>query len=365
MKIDFIHTADVHIGLEFNNGKFGTRFGAIRRREILDTFFRICDRAIDNKSHLLLISGDLFDEDYIDINDIKILRSKFKQLINTRIIIVSGNHDPIYKKSLYNLIKWPDNVYIFKEHKLQKIELNDINTVIWGFSWQTKQEKEELNLKHIQLENEKTNILIIHGDIFDRNSKYLPINKNSLIDKGFDYVALGHIHKHQFINKRICYPGSPEPLDFGELRKHGIVEGTLYKDDIDIRFLPFAKREFIIKKIKVNPNMDYLEIINNIKECDLSSNKLSNFYRIILDGIRDYDIKLNISELEDLLSSEFDYIEIIDKTIPDYDLVKLQNENADNIIGMFIAEMKNKDLDNKIVKDALYYGLKALLKEKV
>jgi len=64
------------------------------------------------------------------------------------------------------------------------------------------------------------------------------------------------------------------------------------------------------------------------------------------------------------VEDDFYYIEIIDNTIIDYDLDILESENIDNIIGLFISEMKNKNLEDEIIKDAMYIGLEVLMKGK-
>jgi hypothetical protein len=74
---------------------------------------------------------------------------------------------------------------------------------------------------------------------------------------------------------------------------------------------------------------------------------------------------LDLEEIKEILKDEFYHIEIINCTTPDYDLDKLLKENNNNIIGIFIKEMMKKGLEDPIVKDGLYLGLKILLKEKM
>jgi DNA repair exonuclease SbcCD nuclease subunit len=365
MEIRCIHTGDLHLGMEFKNTSFNIEYAHRRRMELWETFNRIVDRAKKNKVHFLLIAGDLFEEDYCNIGDIKRIAGKFKEASEVNIIITAGNHDTFCSQSLYKLIKWPENVYIFDSDKIDKIEFESLNTVIWGLSWSKKEEKRGL-IDNIKIDNkEKINILLIHGDALNKDSQYLPINKNLLIEKGFDYIALGHIHKPQFINERISYCGSPEPLDFGETGLHGIIEGTVSKKNINMEFIPFSKRMYFIKEVKINSDMDYNEIINKIISCDNEENRNKNLYRIIIKGLRDRDIKLSVEEIRELVKGDFYYVEFIDNTVPDYDLEKMKKENNDNIIGYFIKAMEEKGLEKSIVRDALYYGLEALLKEKV
>ncbi len=363
MAARFIHTGDLHLGMKFKNASFNTEHANIRRRELWETFDKIIERAKKNEVDLLLIAGDLFEDEYCSIGDIKRINDSFRKLSPTKIIISAGNHDNNGKKSLYKLVDWPDNVYIFEDNNVDNISFEDINIVVWGLSWDKKLEKRNLADNIIVNDTEKINILLVHGDVFNKDSDYLPIDKNKI--RNFHYVALGHIHKPQFISNRIAYCGSPEPLDFGETGIHGIIEGVLSTEKIEANFMPFNKRQFIIKDIAVNEDMGYQEIIDCIIESDSHMNREKNMYRIILKGIRDNYIDLDLADIKEELKNKFYYIELIDNTVRDYDLDRIVRENENNIIGYFVKEMKEKGLENPIIKDALYEGLEILLSEKV
>ncbi len=365
MEIRCIHTGDLHLGMEFKSASFDKKQANTRRLELWETFNRIIDRCKEIKAHILLIAGDLFEDEYCSVADVKRIDAKLREISDTKVVISAGNHDTLGKRSLYKLIKWGDNVHIFGPNCISKVEFNDINVVIWGLSWDKKLERESL-FDGVKIEDtSKINILLAHGDAFNKDSEYLPINKNALIESDFQYIALGHIHKHQFISENICYCGSPEPLDFGETGSHGIVEGVISKHGAKMTFKPFAKREFIIKETSVDENMSYNEIIDIIKSVDNKENRMKNLYRTIITGTRDSHINIDVKDLKEYLFSEFYYLDIIDKTTPDYDLDKIYKENSNNIIGLFIEEMKKQGLDNEIVRNALYYGLEVLLSEKV
>ena len=95
---------------------------------------------------------------------------------------------------------------------------------IYGFGFNNF-EMNENQLKDIILdEPEKINILITHGDLGE--SKYNHMNLNEIKSKGFDYVALGHIHKRDD-STNIVYPGSLISLGFDELGEHGMIVGEI------------------------------------------------------------------------------------------------------------------------------------------
>jgi exonuclease SbcD len=79
-------------------------------------------------------------------------------------------------------------------------------------------------------------------------------------DKRWDYVALGHIHKHQSLNgdrhPPVIYPGSIERIDFGEAReKKGFVLAEVAKGKATWQFQPLRTRQFIDVEVKT-PDSD-------------------------------------------------------------------------------------------------------------
>ncbi len=85
--------------------------------------------------------------------------------------------------------------------------------------------------------------------------------------------------------------------------------------------------------------MSYLDIINLFKEIHYGRKDM-DFYRINLKGYIQNDI--DVDSLFKSIKDEFYHLEIIDNTIPDYDLDALENAYSDSIIGGFIREMKDK-----------------------
>lgn len=363
--VKFIHTADLHLGLEFKKVNFDRYKANERRIELWNTFERIVRKAVENEMDFLLIAGDLFEEEYFTLKDINRVKDTFSKADRVNIVLVSGNHDPLNRRSLYRAIDWPQNVTILGPGFLEKKEFKEKNTVIYGYSWDRGEVNEDIFCNFEGLDPDRINILLIHGDVLNKESKYLPLDKNLLLQMGFDYIALGHIHKPNIFSEKMAYCGSPEPLDFGELGEHGIIQGSITSDGTRIDFVPFSKRMFVEKEIELDETMGYMDIITKIQSCDDEKNKGKNLYRLVLRGILNPNVELNIKDVEKNLKDDFYYLEIVDDTIVDYDLDALASEYKDNIIGYFIEEMKKRDLNDKINRQALYIGLEALLKGKV
>lgn len=359
--ISFVHTGDIHLGLQFK-GYLSPEKAIERRGELWSTFQRIVEYTRDNRIDFLFVSGDLFEGKYFTLGDMKRVKEILEIAIDVNIVIIAGNHDFLDNRSLYEKLEWSKNVTIFNGAKIQKKVFKDLDTVIYGYSWDKISIKEGLPLENFEIHNKDyKNILLLHGDI-GSESNYLPLDIKVLENLNMDYIALGHIHKPEKIRKNIAYSGCPEPLDFGETGPRGFMKGSISKGEGSVEFVPFSKREYIREVIYIDETMGYLDIIEKFKNMDEIKRK-KDFYRININGYRDKDI--NLKSLYRDLKNDFFYLEIIDKSIPDYDLEDMEVDYKDNIIGQFINTMKTKDIKEKKVKDALYYGLEALLKGKI
>ena len=120
-----------------------------------------------------------------------------------------GNHDPFIKNSYYNKFSWSKNVKIFKS-KLEKVETEDAD--IYGFGFNDFY-CADCGIDELEIENkDKINILIIHGTLNGASleeRQYNSMSSKLLKEKGFDYIALGHIHKLDYNtepNQRIVNP---------------------------------------------------------------------------------------------------------------------------------------------------------------
>lgn len=361
--IKFMHFSDTHLGLKMTNRSFGLEYAEERRKSIWDTLKRAIDYAVDNKVDYILIPGDVFEREYFTLGDGNRLKEIFSISEDVQILIAAGNHDYIEKNSIYTQIKWPQNVHIFQSNGIDIIEFKEKNTAIFGYSWDSIEKKDEFNLYKDDFMTDCNNkILLLHTDT-DKTSEYLPVDLSKLNEFEIDYTALGHIHKPEIINDRMAYSGCLEPTHFKEVGSRGFILGEIDGEDIKLEFIPFSKREFITKTISINENLGYEDIISKVEDIFTEEDRMRNFYRIKLKGYYQSDIDKKSLFID--ITDMFYYIEIQDEMTPDYDLVSLERDFEEGIIGNFIKEMKNKDISNPKVKEALYIGLDALLKGRV
>lgn len=355
----FIHIADMHFDTPFTtlNKK---NLGNARRLEQRRIFKEIIEYAKQNQIESLFICGDLYEHEYVKQSTIEYINTLFKEIPNTQIYMVPGNHDPILKNSYYHKFDWNSNVTIFKE-TVEKIQTKEADIYGFGFSdFYLKNTK----LQEIQIDDpNKINILLTHGSVdtsSEEDKQYNSMTKRELKALGFDYIALGHIHKPSFQeepDQRIIYPGSTMSLGFDELGQHGMLVGeiTLSKK-VSIQFVELDSQEFIEQEVVADEINSKEELIEKINAMEEEENK---YKKIILTGKRNFEI--DVYSLYPYLTNPL-ILKIKDKTTIKIDLEKLAKQ--DNLKGIFVKNMLGKlnqeEQDNEVIQKAIEIGLEAM-----
>ncbi len=180
----FVHIADMHLDMPFISIKGNKELLKHKKLEQRFVFQKVIDYCKENNIELLFISGDLFEQKFVQEDTINFLISCFNEIPNTKIFISPGNHDPLIKSSPYNNSAFPANVYIFGP-QYGKYEIGNVNIYGVGFD---NYEFESNQIQEINVEKDKINILVTHGTLNGATHKYHDIKEAWLTD--FDYVAL-------------------------------------------------------------------------------------------------------------------------------------------------------------------------------
>lgn len=354
----FVHIADMHFDTPFTLLSDRANLGEVRRLDQRKAFKKMIEYINVNEIPYLFIAGDLYDHEYVRQSTIDFINDCFKQIPNTLIYITPGNHDPYLKNSYYAKYNWNENVKIFTS-KIEKIETKDFDLYGYGFEdFYMKESKiKELNIE----DKEKVNILITHASLdggYDDQREYNTISSSILRGLGFNYVALGHIHKINLSqeNKNIIYPGSTISLGFDELGEHGMIVGNIENGKIDAEFIKLDDKEFKELEIDITNLSEPEELLEKIEELDLNENEL---YKIILKGNRNFEI--NTYKLCKQIERR-NIIKVKDKTKIGYNLNKIANNTT--LKGIFAKEMLNKleeeNVDKEILEKAIEIGIEAL-----
>lgn len=369
-KVKVLHCADLHFDTPFK--ELSKEISDTSKNELLEVFKNIIDLAIDENIEVLLIAGDVFDNLTVNKNTLFFISDQIRRIKNIKVFISPGNHDPYNEKSFYSMINWPENVYIFKGDMEFK-EVKELNLIVWGAGFRKNYENETL-LRGVNVDNDKINIMLLHGEIASTNSKneYNPIYINDIYKSNIDYIALGHKHKFSGILKEgmttYAYSGCPQGRGFDEEGEKGVIIGEVYKSGTNLEFFPVYKRKYVTKEIDITGTNNYDEVVFKVLS-DLSDEEIyKNFYKIILKGELKEHFKLRENLLIEKLKNKFYYIKIINQTSIEVNLEELSRDYS--IKGKFISKILEKlkdasDDDKEILKLALKIGIQCLSEDEV
>ena len=240
---------------------------------------------------MLLIAGDLFHRQPLR-RELKELNYLFSKLSLTQVVMIAGNHDYLKADSYYRTFPWSKNVHMILDRKITCVEFPAYGLAVYGMSYDAKQITEECYCDAFAQRRQPYEILLAHGG--DEN--HIPVKKENLLGLGYDYIAMGHIHKPQIIcPDKIAYAGALEPIDINDTGAHGYIYGEITTKGCRIKFVPFAVRSYIHQTMKVTPAMTEHELKEAIAKVIEEKGK-ENIYKIILEGLRDPDISYNVEE---------------------------------------------------------------------
>ena len=346
----FAHIADMHFDMPFTVLSKND-LAEERRIDQRKVFRKMIEYIKENKIEYLFIAGDLYENEYVRKSTIEYINNCFKQIPDTKIYITPGNHDPYLVNSYYNKYEWNENVHIFT--KLDKVLSEHINIYGYGFT--------DFYSKKVELPSDldisKINILIMHADL-DGSTKefgeYNSILESELKSTNFDYIALGHIHKTNYEeNRNIIYPGSMIAGGFDELGNHGMIVGEMDEQTkkLSTKFIPLDEKEFIERELDVSNINSKEELIENINNIKMDSNK---YYKILLIGTKNIEIDTN--ELLRYAENK-NIIKLKNKTKVEYDLEKISKEQS--LKGIFVKELLEQinDENKEQILESIYIGL--------
>ena len=344
----FIHIADVHLGASPDIGS--ARKGK-REKEIWDSLERVLRVCEEQKTDLLFIAGDLFHRQPLK-RELRELNYMFSSLTSTKVIIVAGNHDYVRQDSYYRTFQWEENVHMLLSPDIACVEFPEYSLAVYGLSYHEKEIVQERYKEAFPQRRQGYEILLAHGG----DERHIPVKKEDLLGLGYDYIALGHIHKPQQICPgKIAYAGALEPIDKNDTGIHGYIAGEITAKGCQIKFIPSAVREYVHLEVPVHKEMTGRALKEEIGR-QLEEKGTENIYKIILTGPRDPEDSFNLETLD----AHGNIVEIVDKTYPAYDFGRLKEKNRENILGQFIASFE-KDEEGSIEYQALCEGVHALM----
>jgi exonuclease SbcD len=337
--ITFIHTADIHFGVE-NYGKIDSATGIHTRLLDFERALNFCiDTAITEKVDFFLFAGDAYKTAHPSPTQQQLLTRCFLRLHEAGIplVIVVGNHDNplsfgkansldifgqfpvnhfhvLSKPTSFVLqtksgpvqivgIPWPtrNTISVSKKHALKSAtELTEYISKAVGQLINSHAEKLDPNIPAVL-----TGHLTVSSGIFSGSEKRAiygtdPVLLPSQLARApFDYVALGHLHRYQDLNPNgypaVVYSGSPERIDFGERKEtKGFCLVTIEeKNRTTHRFIETPQRTFHQIEVHLHDEISQTEqILAALKKYELDDAIIKIIYHIPEDKKDAVDLKV-------------------------------------------------------------------------
>jgi DNA repair protein SbcD/Mre11 len=287
--IKILHLSDIHMGSGFSHGRINPETGLNTRLEDFVNTLSICiDRALADAVDMVIFGGDAFPDATPPPYVQQAFAGQFRRLMDANIptVLLVGNHDQHSQGqggaslNIYRTLGVPGFV-VGDTLTTHCIKTRNGKVQVITLPWltrstlMTRQETEGLSLAEVnQLLTERLRV-VIEGEIrrLDPDvptvllahlmadnatlgaERFLAVGKGftlplSLLTRPcFDYVALGHVHRHQNLNKSnnppVIYPGSIERVDFSEEKEDkGYVMLELERGSAEWEFCPLTVRTF-------------------------------------------------------------------------------------------------------------------------
>lgn len=300
MKI--IHFADLHLGVE-TYGRIDPETGlSTRLLDFLRSLDEVVEYAIKNKVDLVLFCGDAYKSREPSQTQQREFAKRIRQLSLNKIpaFLLIGNHDlpnAIGRATATEIFDTlaVENVYVSNRPALYHIQTNNGIIQVVSLPWLrrsallamlSKEDTRTLDFTQIneQLQNILTNLIagnvskldpslpsVLAAHVWILNAKtgsekQMTIGQEHMLltsnvaHPAFDYVALGHIHRHQVLweNPPVVYSGSLNRVDFGdEEDEKGFYVIDIEQDKqtgkrcVSYEFHPVAGRRFLTINVNI------------------------------------------------------------------------------------------------------------------
>ena len=238
----FIHASDLHIdsplrGLDRYEGAPVERLRTATRGALE----RLIDKAISERVDFVIFSGDLYDCDWQDFHTGLFFREQMVRLGRAGIcvFIVQGNHDAqgVISKQLV----LPSNVTVFSSRSAHTIRIDELSVAIHGRSFPERAVDEDLVPSYPAPVPGFFNIGMLHTSLTGRvgHDTYAPTDLPTLVAKGYDYWALGHVHVWEVVceQPRIVFPGNLQGRHANETGAKGCELVTVEAGRIEAEFV--------------------------------------------------------------------------------------------------------------------------------
>jgi DNA repair protein SbcD/Mre11 len=211
----FVHAADLHLDSPLLKlSRQEPRQVERMQRATREAFTRLIDLCVEHQAAFLVIAGDLYDHDSPNMQIAVFLRKELRRLEERgiRCVIIKGNHDADNK--ITSALALPANTRVLGEKKPETVTFDDlpVRVAVHGQSFKPGPVPDNLAASYPPPVRGCYNIGLLHTSLTGNSDHdpYAPCTLEDLVSRGYDYWALGHIHRRAVLSRYpyVVFPGN-------------------------------------------------------------------------------------------------------------------------------------------------------------
>jgi exonuclease SbcD len=348
MPIRVVHLADVHLGVE-NYGRLDPGTGLFTRlTDFLRSIDKVIDAAIDREADLVVFAGDAYKTRDPSPTYQREFARRLMRLSQAGLptVLVAGNHDVpnavgrAHTMEIFGTVDL-DNVYVARSPDVFEIETGHGPVQVGALPWIVRSSllaREEFKNKSLEeidrallervemvlngegglvsrLKPDRPHVLVAHATVTGATygsersvmlGQEMVLPLELLKNPQWDYVALGHIHRHQALeNERyppVVYAGSIERIDFGEEREDkGFVIAEVARGDCSWAFHSLDARPFVTIRVTADGDDPTAQVVNAVERAPTQGAVV----RVLVRTTPERDVLIRENEIRRTLKDAF------------------------------------------------------------
>lgn len=359
-----LHFADLHLDRPLVG--LPPDVGRRRRHELRAAFRRCLAAARENNAALVTIGGDLWEDEHVTPDTRRFVVSELNDL-KLPVVMICGNHDPYLAGGNYARTPWPNNVSICRRDTLTEFRFDSVS--LWAASWLGGRLELGFFDQFVVPNDGRIHLLVLHGTAagsagpIDSESAAALFDPQRVTNSGFALCLAGHVHSAAQIGP-VVYPGSPEPLGWGEMGRHSVALIDVANGAATATLLDINRRRYVARDVDCDDALSSAVVEQRVRAALTDPNRASVYLRLDLKGQIASDCDLDSTELEELCREEYAALQIRDHTFPEYDLAAFERQST--ATGHFVRSLRAKiqetsdESERERLQLALRLGLHAL-----
>lgn len=293
----FLHCADIHLdsplrGLSAYPGAPVEQIRGATRQ----AFAAMVAWAEEQRVDFVVVAGDLYDGDWKDFQTGLYFTQQMARLgrAGIRVYVVMGNHDA--QAGMTKALAPPANVTVLSHRRPQSVAVEGLDAVVHGQSFARRDVADNLAASYPPAQAGAFNIGLLHTALSGRDGHdtYAPCSLEQLVNHGYQYWALGHVHAREVVHRDpwVVFPGNLQGRNIRESGAKGATLVTVRDGAVSgVEALSFDVLRWATVTADLSPCRDRVDALARVRtEIEAAAGAAEGralAVRLHLEGVRD------------------------------------------------------------------------------